>query len=619
MLTWMTLIFLSHGVMAQLNVSQIPEGVPILYNKLANAQIAFDAYRIIYAVNLTDYYDLEKQIGSAIEGLKARCTRNRLNSAYCNTTVLQLENRLKESTYDDENLAGYRIKRFCHWCGNFLHYSTGVVDSDSAKAWTEYMNSVKNETSLQAREIFNQTAIFKMFIEANNQTTEKTQQALNRLRTSLHNIGSHEEQQISNIQDRLIDQEIFQLAEAALNHHERIHNKLRTIMTNTKRGRIPEIIKGRSLSKQLREISLALPSNQRLPIDLNHENPLHIFKFSEVSAILYEDHILLTIMIPIAENEKYNLFKATAVPIVKNGQRFIAKISTEHFLLNSDHTKFIPINREEMNNAKMHSPRSMLYHPSASIITNPQILCEWRVFAEVTSSSSTENCEFTPLLTREMLITIMPNEQYFVSTANGLKLRETCGATDKVHTIQDRALIKIDSQCTFKTNNFEIRAHRVRMVNTTETIIPEFSATSLLKNKLPQLAAASYTKLTLNTTTPIIIHNTDEMNEIIKRTQELLEREDHEFKLKDLQYDNLGWPLDLIITLIVVSTVIVISVAGGAYFVLKKLNVMKVEVKTIGSATEQIPKQIQSITPGLIHNYIHGIPASAPPPENNPV
>lgn len=89
-----------------------------------------------------------------------------------------------------------------------------------------------------------------------------------------------------------------------------------------------------------------------------------------------------------------------------------------------------------------------------------------------------ENCEFSPLLTQEMLITIISNEQYFVSTTNGLKLRETCGATDKVHTIRDRALIKIDSHCT-------IKAHRVQLVNATETLIPEFSAATLLiKNYL---------------------------------------------------------------------------------------------------------------------------------------
>lgn len=613
----LALIFLCHGALAKLNTTIIPKGVPILFNRLADAQVSFETYRIIYAVNLTEYYRIEQQMKTAIEKLKEHCPSDpqSIRTSYCRATVLQLEKRLEEANYDDDNLAGYRIKRFCHWCGDFLHYSTGVVDADSAKIWTDHINRVQNETALQTREIYNQTAIFKTFMETNNRTTESTQKALNRLRLSLNEVSNHEEKQIAFIQQRLIDQETLQLANAALTEHERVHAKLRAIMVNTKRGRIPEIIRKDMLTQQLKDISSALPADQRLPIDINRDNPLHIFSFADLSAALFDNHLLLTIMVPITEVEHYGLYKATAVPVDMNGRRYIAKVSTDHFLLNVKHTRFIPLNREDMSNARTRSPREMLYRPTASTITNPQLVCEWRVLSEITLKSAMETCEFTPLLTHEMVIAILVNEQYFISTAQRLKIRETCGKNEKQHSIRDRTLIKIDPECSITTDNFEIRAHRVHLVNTTDTLVPDFSASELLAKQLPRLAAATYTKLVLNLTTPIVIHDTKEMNEIIKRTEELLKYEDHEFKLKDLEYDASGWSLGFIIS--IATLALALALALGTFFACRKFNVMSMSVRTVETTQQQMPKMVQSLAPAIIHDFLHTAPIIPSPLNDN--
>lgn len=142
----------------------------------------------------------------------------------------------------------------------------------------------KHETSSQNKEIFNLTAIFKTFMELNNKTTDNTEKTLNRLRTSLKELSRHEEKQIAFIKERMIGLEIFQLADAVLTEHERIYNKLRSIMINTKRDRIPELIRKNRLTQQVKEIASILPTDQRLPININEGKPLHIFKFAEVSA-----------------------------------------------------------------------------------------------------------------------------------------------------------------------------------------------------------------------------------------------------------------------------------------------------------------------------------------------
>lgn len=588
-----------------LNVTRVPDGVPILYNKLANAHISFDTFRMIYSINLTDYYQLEQQIDSAISELTNRCQSKKKTYEHCRLAIMQLENRLHASTLDDDNLKGYRSKRFCNWCGNLLHSSTGVVNAETAEIWTDFMNKVKNETTLQAIEIFNQTAIFKSFMDATDSAFNRTQRALNQLQKSLNTFASFEETAMEQIHDRLLEQEIFQLAESALIEHERMYRKLRSAMESTKRGRIPELIVRKKLAKHLNDISLTLPSEQRLPLDPMKEDPLHIFSFADIFSVLHESHLLITIIIPIAERERYSLYKATAVPMLSNKQLFITKITTEHFLLNSEGTKFIAMDSQELANGRTRSPREVLYRPSASIITNKDIICEWKVFSELETSTVKSACEFVPVAANVMIVAVMANEQYFVATPNGLTIRETCGLEEKNIFVKDRSLIAIETSCSIKTANFEIKAHKTHIVNTTLTLLPDSSAARLLAANLPKLSTGKYTKLILNTTAPIIIHDAAEMNDIIGRAEDLLKQTDHEFKLNDLKYETTGWSIGLVIA---IAAVVVVA-AVEAFIFFKKFNVMSIAMDTLEKSTDQIPRVVQSLAPAAMHSWMQSMPA----------
>lgn len=77
-------------------------------------------------------------------------------------------------------------------------------------------------------------------------------------------------------------------------------------------------------------------------------------------------------------------------------------------------------------------------------------------------------CEFTPMLTNEMLISVMVNRQYFVSSSRGIKMKETCANIEKQYTISDRSLIQMDPECTIKTANFVLRAHKMHTYNNSD-------------------------------------------------------------------------------------------------------------------------------------------------------
>lgn len=199
------------------------------------------------------------------------------------------------------------------------------------------------------------------------------------------------------------------------------------------------------------------------------------------------------------------------------------------------------------------------------------------------------------------------NEQYFLSSSNGLEVREICGKSETHVILADRSLIRMDPQCSIRTKSFEIKAHRLHTVNATGIHIPGMAASKLLIQELPHLSNATYVKFVLNDTAPVVIHDAAEMHTIIKRTEELLKHEEHEFKLKDLEYDATGWSIGFVLAISPVAIIILVE----AFIVFRKFNFMSIAMSSVETATEQLPNLIQSITPGLMHAWLHSTPLSA--------
>lgn len=103
-----------------------------------------------------------------------------------------------------------------------------------------------------------------------------------------------------------------------ITEHERLYNQIRNTMIDVKRGRIPEIITKSALTNQLSNVSLTLTPEQRLPIDLSVDDPLHIFRFADISTVLLDNYLIVKIMIPITERARFNLYRATAILISHN-------------------------------------------------------------------------------------------------------------------------------------------------------------------------------------------------------------------------------------------------------------------------------------------------------------
>lgn len=93
----------------------------------SRALVSYDNIKLLYYVNLTDYYQLRTNIRSYIQTIAKKCPADGPDKT-CFITTMPLENRLHQLIHDDEN---------CEWCGRFLHWSIGVVDAESEAKVTD--------------------------------------------------------------------------------------------------------------------------------------------------------------------------------------------------------------------------------------------------------------------------------------------------------------------------------------------------------------------------------------------------------------------------------------------------------------------------------------------------
>lgn len=102
---------------AQIQISTVPENVPIIFNKLAIAHTTYEAYRLVYYVNLTDFYQLQNLAQKAI--LLANETCSKATYDQCEISISQLQTQLQNAIRDDELIKAERKKRsICDWWFN---------------------------------------------------------------------------------------------------------------------------------------------------------------------------------------------------------------------------------------------------------------------------------------------------------------------------------------------------------------------------------------------------------------------------------------------------------------------------------------------------------------------
>lgn len=109
--------------------------------------------------------------------------------------------------------------------------------------------------------------------------------------------------------------------------------------------------------------------------------------------------------------------------------------------------------------------------------------------------------------------------------------------------MKGRLTIKLDPNCSFKTESFLIRPHKISGWNETEIKLPTIQLgneffVNINKETLENLV---YRNQSLNELK--IIQNPEELDKIVMSARAMVERANQELKLQEIHYDSSAWSL----------------------------------------------------------------------------
>lgn len=518
------------GAVAQLKFRQVPDNTPMIINKMAKAQLTYESYRLVYYADLGPFFGIRENIKLAIDSIQR--THTSLNKPGYISSAGQLQHQLQLLYADEDRLMAHRAKRFivCETCGKVNHFLFGVLDQRDAQRYDDAINNLANATLNDKELIKNQSMVFEAAMHFNKNVFLRYEHEINNLNEKMEN----QTIEMRQMQLEVTEQSLIQITQLLFSEYYRIYGQIRRTLSDARNGKINELIPKEQLSRDMEHLSRLLLSHQKLPIDFDHEDIFHIFKFSTLRSTLFARKIMVEVNIPIAENEQYYLFKATPIPIRIELVNMVVSVNSNYFLLNWDNTKYIPMSRSQMDNGRMLASGEMLYSPTVTTMLNSEEICEWQILLKGPKIQTA--CHLTPFLERNVIITVKENEMLFVELAEETLVYETCNGTQfDQKNIHGRGLINLDPNCLFKTENFLIRPHKNSGMNATQIILPTVQFNEHMLTRWDGQAMGKFGKATIFGKKLNIIQNSNEFQRILDTTRDLTENAKKEWKFEKMQ------------------------------------------------------------------------------------
>lgn len=206
---------------ARVEITQISDNVPMIFNRLADALVSHDSIKLVYFINMTEYFHLKEIIQQTIDMSENACKQLLYDT--CDLQITQLKLQFVNTLRDDEEIRAQRKTRgICNVCGTALYHMVGVMDAKRANRYAHFINKLSEEAKKQHVLMENQTTLFQLFVKTNAKTSQELKGKLLSIESRIKEMNYFANLSVHNIQLALKTQGIIQLASTAITEHFRL-------------------------------------------------------------------------------------------------------------------------------------------------------------------------------------------------------------------------------------------------------------------------------------------------------------------------------------------------------------------------------------------------------------
>lgn len=525
---------------APFNFEEQDQRVGLTFIRLSQARISYDSYTILYHLDITRYKALTQLVEQYIE--QADQATKMINDETVKMMIRHFKTQLHHMKRDESDIEAYqqnvRKRRAIEVVGSFLNWAFGLMDAEKARDYSNHLNILGQDNKRFHNLFREQTLLVKEVIEMNNKTKSHFDDQLRKLYTSIRSYFQNNKSYQKQLETELVFSESMIIADSIATEHRRISKQILHCLEEVVSGKITQLVPKEHLFNDLVEVQSLLKENQKLPINFHIENPLHIFKYSQVSASLFENRLLLEVTIPIIEREVYTVYKIVPIPTVIHNNTVIINPSINYILLNDQAEEYIPITLGEFSKGIFNLHGEKIIKPAENAHMDYNDNCEISIFRNPSKQAFSKFCDIKIIPTSNYFVSLNNNDMFYVQISKPLMITEYCFKKPSTfHEIKTSGLLQLDRRCRIVTDKVSLRPRANYRFDSKNIIV--------LANSTQNTTFQSITErinLLMNVSIPRIERNilisdyTTDFNNLVNKADDLIEKAKLDSKWKQMEY-----------------------------------------------------------------------------------
>lgn len=459
----------------------------LYFEELGHIQLYATEWTFVTYVNLSYFASETEYLEYTVNKIQKFCDRIKEEfslitpNSYCDHTLPQLHTLLDEireysakwfmnqkfdgdRRYENEFRGGRRRKKR-GFLGAITKQLFGTLSEDEGTFYMEQINALKSENFQHLLFAEKQTTLFQESLKVLNNTMQSQNIQSAALQKQFDDLSfvlknATVEATMVHISGVLVGKlsELMQYTSYLIMG---VREKQRYFFEAiTSKSKSFQLIPPRLFMSELERVSLLVARHGLLlPMPLNGGNLAKFYQITTTEGRIVDNNLVVRFSIPLVENNKFTLYKATSAPHRNTTNETFSFIvpHNEYIGVDSFKEKFVTLTLDELKNCHRITNEHLVCKQSFAIMTaNNHLGCEINLLRNTSMSGS---CDYrTANLTEELWVQLQQPNTYLYTLPQPLTVVVICSHSRTSVLLQGTGIISVAHRCRIKTERVEIVA-----------------------------------------------------------------------------------------------------------------------------------------------------------------
>lgn len=465
---------------------EIDSSLGLFFEELSSLQLYHSEWTFVTHVNLSYFTAETEHLEQTVQKIQQFCDKIRdefilpIPSSYCDHTVPLLQNSLEEikeystkwfMNYEFQNEPRYENefrgvrRRKRGFLGAITKQLFGTLSEDEGSFYMEQINALKAENFNHLLLAEKQTTLFKESLKVLNNTMHSQNMQNSALQKYFDDLSFV-------LKNATVEATLAQVSGVLVGKLSELMHYTSSIITSfrekqryffeaiTTKSKSFQLIPPRMFLSELERVSLRVARDGLfLPMALTGENLAKFYQITTTEGRIVDNNLVVRFSIPLVENKKFTLYKATSAPRRNDTSDEFNFIVPQNKYIGVDNYKenFVTLTLEELKNCHRIANNNLVCKQTFPVLTaNNNIGCEINLLRD---TKMTSTCDFrTETLIEEIWTQLQSPNTYLYTLPKEQTVVVTCPTSRTTITLQETGVISVAYRCRIKTDRMEIVA-----------------------------------------------------------------------------------------------------------------------------------------------------------------